>query len=267
MSSLPQVFVTDLDNTILPPSLRANSGHSLARFQDLLDDGQLAVLIYATGRHLDSALEALQGSGLPMPDYFVCDVGTRIYEFRNVSWVEKQTFADHLASIWPAGTDTAVKTALQGLEHLELQAAERNSDFKVSYYLPANVDVAHTRAEAEQRLSDAGIPALVIGSVGIEGLGLLDILPPSGGKRGAILFQTATGGHTLDDLIFAGDSGNDEDMLLSGCRAILAGNAHDDYRKELLAKAAAAGLQDRVYPARDDFLEGVLDGLRHFGIA
>jgi hydroxymethylpyrimidine pyrophosphatase-like HAD family hydrolase len=69
---------------------------------------------------------------------------------------------------------------------------------------------------------------------------------------------------TDDDVVFAGDSGNDTDALLSGVRSVLVGNAPDTLRSEVRASAENRGLLDRVYFASSHFAAGVVEGLHHF---
>ena len=78
----------------------------------------------------------------------------------------------------------------------------------------------------------AGLPSNVIWSVDPEaGVGLVDVLPRRANKRHAIAFLAKRGGFGSSDVLFAGDSGNDLDVLLSPYPAVLVANADADVRR------------------------------------
>ena len=71
--------------------------------------------------------------------------------------------------------------------------------------------------------------------------------------------------------VFAGDSGNDLDVLTSGLQAILVNNAADGVRKAAIETLSEKQLTDRLYLPQGNFFgmngnyaAGVLEGLAHF---
>ena len=71
--------------------------------------------------------------------------------------------------------------------------------------------------------------------------------------------------------VFAGDSGNDLDVLVSGLQAILVNNAAEDVRQTAIHRLTEDGHSDWLYLARGGFAgmngnyaAGVLEGLVHF---
>ncbi|MFB6259489.1 MAG: HAD family hydrolase, partial [Thiohalorhabdaceae bacterium] len=71
-------------------------------------------------------------------------------------------------------------------------------------------------------------------------------------------------GVPMDRALFAGDSGNDADALLSGMGGILVGNATDAVRDQIragLRRASGA----RVYFAERPYTAGILEGMAHYG--
>ena len=71
--------------------------------------------------------------------------------------------------------------------------------------------------------------------------------------------------------IFAGDSGNDLDVLTSGMNSILVKNALEDVRKEAIKKLSDESMIDRLYLPQGNFFgmngnyaAGVLEGLARF---
>jgi hypothetical protein len=74
-----------------------------------------------------------------------------------------------------------------------------------------------------------------------------------------------------DRTIFAGDSGNDLDVLTSGLQAILVKNAMDEVRKEAIEMLSDKHMIHRLYLPRGNFggmngnyAAGVMEGLVHF---
>lgn len=72
-------------------------------------------------------------------------------------------------------------------------------------------------------------------------------------------------------MVFAGDSGNDLDVLTSGMQSILVGNAAADVRRTATHRLTEIGRIDRLYLATGDFhgmngnyAAGVLEGVAHF---
>jgi sucrose-6-phosphatase len=104
-----------------------------------------------------------------------------------------------------------------------------------------------------------------------KNLGLLDVLPESANKLHAIRFLMKKLNFGEDSMVFAGDSGNDLNVLTSGLRSILVANAAEEVRRKALDALAAENQTDRLYIAQGDFLgmngnysAGVLEGLVHF---
>jgi hypothetical protein len=95
---------------------------------------------------------------------------------------------------------------------------------------------------------------------------LLDVLPSSANKLHAIRFLMRQQGFTLGNTVFAGDSGNDLDVLTSDIRSVLVANA-DAETKLRAAKASA----DTLYVAKGGYLgmngnysAGILEGAAHY---
>jgi len=95
--------------------------------------------------------------------------------------------------------------------------------------------------------------------------GLIDVLPGATGKDATLRYMSDHLGLSFDDVLFAGDSGNDRAALLSGWLGILVGNAEASFALELASAARAAGLGDRLFLATKPGAAGVLEGCRHFG--
>jgi 3-deoxy-D-manno-octulosonate 8-phosphate phosphatase KdsC-like HAD superfamily phosphatase len=100
---------------------------------------------------------------------------------------------------------------------------------------------------------------------------LLDIVPRAAGKLAAIEFLMARRGFRSERTVFAGDSGNDIEVLASDVPSVLVANASAAVRRQALEMSRANGTLGRFYQARGGVLgmngnysAGILEGLVHF---
>ncbi len=77
--------------------------------------------------------------------------------------------------------------------------------------------------------------------------------------------------YSLEEVIFAGDSGNDLPVLSSQINSVLVDNASNDIKSEAQQLAAVSGNADSLYIANSSQLEmngnysaGVLEGVWHY---
>ena len=133
-----------------------------------------------------------------------------------------------------------------------MQPAEWQSRFKSSYFLETNVD---DRLEyISEQLDRNGLRAKVVYSAGR----FLDLLPYRSGKGGAVAYLADQLGVAPGNVVAAGDTGNDLDMMRPelGFRAIAVGNATEE-----LKSFEAPNL----YHARAPYAAGIREGLIHHG--
>ena len=104
-------------------------------------------------------------------------------------------------------------------------------------------------------LLEAGLSAQVIYSTDQD----LDVLPLAANKGNAITWLARHLDVGLDEVVVAGDSGNDSSMfLLEGVRGIAPGNASPELLREI--KGADAYLASRTCAS------GVVEGLKKYGV-
>lgn len=265
------LLCTDLDRTVLPNGTQPESPDARERFGILAMRPEVT-LAYVTGRHRMLVEKALACYSLPRPDYVVGDVGTTIYELSLEGW---DSWADWQAEIGPdwAGLHRAdLQEMFSDLTSLRLQEATKQNRFKLSYYVPLDVDREATTREMQIRLDGHGVHASLIWSVDEPaGIGLLDVLPASATKLHAVEFLMLRKGFLQAETVFAGDSGNDLPVLTSPLQSILVANAAAEVREEAVRLAAEKGTRKALYLARGDFAgmngnysAGILEGLAHY---
>lgn len=261
----PRVLATDLDGTFIPLPGNADNESALETFRQARAQNRLG-LVFATGRHFESARDALARHALPTPDWIACDVGTSIYRRGGAGFAPYAPFEDRLAEQTRGADRAAVETLLADLEGLTLQAPERQGRFKISYDSTANA-AERLAALANRRLQDANLPYVCLASIDpFHGNGLLDVLPAGASKADALIWLATHADFVPDEVVFAGDSGNDLAALTCGFRAIVVANAPAGLADEARCELARRGLERRLFQATRPATSGVLEGARRFGL-
>jgi sucrose-6F-phosphate phosphohydrolase len=259
----PRILATDLDGTFIPLPGNGNNLAALETFRQARATTDFS-LVFATGRHLESVLEAMRQFDLPRPDWIVCDVGTSIHRRQDDSFALFKPFEAHLAETTHGIDRSAVESLLADLDGLALQSPERQQRFKISYE-STDADAEPLADAINQRLQNAGFPYACLSSLDpFHGTGLLDVLPAGASKAAALLWLSTHADFSPDEVVFSGDSGNDLAALVSGFRAILVANAAPELAERARRELAARGLADRLFLATLPATSGVLQGCRHF---
>jgi sucrose-6-phosphatase len=269
---MPEVVLcTDLDRTLIPNGDQPESPDArplLRRFAARPE----STLVYVSGRDRSLLQDAIRDYDLPVPDYAIGDVGTTIYHVRGDDWQLLEAWSREIAPDWKGSDRTGLADLLRDIEGLRLQEDEKQNQFKLSYYGPEDPRPEDLLAAVRQRLESEALRISLIWSMDEQAhCGLLDVLPASANKRQAIKFLMRERGFTEAQTVFAGDSGNDLEVLVSGMQAVLVGNASIDIRDEARRRVAEAGHPESLYLARGGFLgmngyysAGVLEGVVHF---
>ena len=266
------LICTDLDRTLIPNGAQPESPGARERFAMLAGRPEVT-LSYVSGRHRALVREAIAQYGLPLPDYVIGDVGTTIYKVDDGdAWSRQPQWEDEIAADWHGRNHADLKSALDGLNGLQLQEDSKQNRFKLSFYYPLEADIDALKAHIGDRLGNAGVRASLISSVDEPaGVGLLDVLPERATKFHAIEFLMRELGFDLGNTVFCGDSGNDLEVLASPVAAVLVANGAADVRSAARRVSETLNLADRLYCAGGDFLgmngnyaAGMLEGIAHF---
>jgi HAD superfamily hydrolase (TIGR01484 family) len=260
------MLASDLDGTLIPPQ-DVGDDEGIAELAAELDTDDPPVLAYVTGRHRSLALAGIEQYSLPRPDAIVCDVGTSLYLFRHGQYEADPIYAEGMRARLRGVDRWTLHQCLVDLGALELQEEEKQAEFKLSYYAPGGQAGDRIGQQARRRLEETFGPVSVVFSEDPEtGRGLLDVLPPGVAKHTSLSYLIEAFGLEQGALVYAGDSGNDRAALLSGCNAIVVGNARTALKDSIRAEAAELGLASRNERAKAHYARGVLEGCRHFGL-
>ncbi|ADJ29567.1 YcgL domain-containing protein [Nitrosococcus watsonii] len=264
------LLCSDLDRTLLPNGQQGESPQARLRLRRLTQRPEIT-LTYVSGRHKALIQSAIGEYDLPLPDFAIGDVGTTIYQITDNQWHPWEDWSKEIGQDWREINQTELAKIFADITPLRLQEPEKQNRYKLSYYASPDLDWKNLISQLEQRLQAQKIQASFIWSVDETArIGLLDILPKRANKLHAIRFLMERRHFDKRHTVFAGDSGNDLEVLTSGLQAILVRNAQEEVRQEALRRLPPEHRQ-QLYLARGGFMglngyysAGVLEGLAHF---
>jgi sucrose-phosphate synthase len=242
MALAERLLVCDIDNTLIGDrEALAEMLEWLAEHRDRIAFG------IATGRVLDRALEVLERWQVPRPDVLVTAVGSEIYYggpdiIADVSWQRS------IGHRWDSG---ALRECLAEVPGLRLQPARDQREFKLSYFVDRSSWPG--MRELRRRVKRRGLAANLIYSHHE----FLDLLPVRASKGRAIQHLAHRWGFAMDEVLVAGDSGNDADMIRSGFLGVVVKN-HSSELRYLRGRR-------RIYFADAAYARGILEGIRRHG--
>lgn len=261
----PSVLATDLDGTLIPlPQAEANQ-QSLRQLEQLLTAAK-RTLVFATGRHFISVMDAMTQYGLPTPEWIVCDVGGAIYQCVNGDFLPFRPYETHLSEVVANADHSQIDVLLAGVKGLELQASDHQQAFKKSYRCASDQLDVQTD-QIDKILKEANIPYDCMGSLDpFQDCGLLDVLPRGVSKAYALIWLSTHADFTPDEVVYSGDSGNDYAALISGFRAVVVANHSPGLDSKVTNALEKRGQTNRLYLSKERATCGVLEGCRHFGL-
>lgn len=235
-----RLLISDIDNTLL------GDRDGLDALLELLrrSRGELGFGI-ATGRPLESALRVLKQWRVPQPGLLITSVGSEIHygsELQpDIGW------RNHIRHLWRRD---ALRERLATVPGLREQAKENQREFKLSYDVVA-ADMPPLR-ELRKMLRMERLHANLVYSHER----FLDVLPARASKGRAVRYLAYKWGIDLSDVLVAGDSGNDEEMLLGNTLGVVVGN-HSPEMEALRGR-------DQIYFAQARCASGIVEGIRHY---
>jgi sucrose-6F-phosphate phosphohydrolase len=272
MAGLHNILIcSDLDRTLIPNGFQKESAHARPVFRQLAENANI-YLAYVSGRDRKLILDAIEEFYLPEPDYAIGDVGTTFYRVMNGNWQLSDDWSDEIGRDWKGLNWEQLAEFFEDMDDIRLQEPEKQSHYKLSFYTDKHVDQQRLIKHISIVLDEKGVCANIIWSVDeISTNGLLDIVPARANKLHAIQFLMQQEQFPRERTVFAGDSGNDLDVLTSGLQAILVKNATENVRKEAIDSLSVKHIINRLYLPKGNFCgmngnyaAGVLEGLVHF---
>lgn len=265
-ASSAQVLATDLDGTLIPLDGCTQNVPDLVTLAEQLPAHGVQ-LVFVTGRHFASVRHVMDTHQLPSPDWIIGDVGTTIYQRQeHDQFTPLHAYHEHLAAITSDVSIAELQSWLADIAGLRRQEPEKQGAFKLSYYATAN-KLAELNAEIDNLLAKRAAPYSVIYSVDpFKGDGLIDFLPRGVSKAYALDWWSHHLGISKEDIVYAGDSGNDLAAFTAGYRTIVVGNTDRSVIDQVRAAHQRTDWPDRLFVASEHATSGVLAGCRTFGL-
>ncbi len=234
-----RLIITDLDNTL------TGDLDALEEFNELIRSHARIGFGITTGRSLNDARQLIEKLGLPAPDVLDTAVGTQLHYGENLT--PDRSWQKQIGYRWdPEG----IRNALDEQPGFFPQSEQEQSEFKVSYKI--DLTRAPSLKEIKRIIREAGLRARVIMSLGAY----VDIIPVRGGSDYSLRHLLFKWGFAPEQLLIAGDSGNDEGMLKGRTLGVVVGNYSPEL--EQLRKVP------RVYFAEGHHARGIIEGIKYY---
>lgn len=234
-----RIVLTDLDNTLTGDS------EALKEFDELIRAHSHIGFGITTGRTLKSALAQIESLGLPKPDVMDTSCGTELHYGENLT--SDRSWRKQISHQWKP---EKIRKILDEQPGFFLQSDDEQSEFKISYRLDSSVAIKPS--QIKRILREAGLRAKVVLSLGIY----LDIIPVRGGSDLSLRHLLYKWGFSPEQLLVAGDSGNDEGMLKGRALGVVVANYSPELEK--LRKLT------RIYFAESPHARGIIEGIHYY---
>jgi sucrose-phosphate synthase len=236
-----KLIVSDIDHTLI------GEDDAMEEFIQILNNtGGKVGFAVATGRTVNSAFDILNEYNVPYPDIFISSVGAEIYYNYRGKLIYSTGWEAHIKHLW---NREKIKKLLERFELIEYQEEKNQRKFKISYYTSENPENIKNIKETFVKNK---IKANVIFSHGQY----LDILPYRASKGKAIRYLAYRWNIPHENILVAGDSGNDREMLKGDLLGVVVAN----YSSELESLRG----QNRIYFAAREYAGGIIDGINHY---
>jgi sucrose-phosphate synthase len=238
---MEKLIISDIDYTLI------GDDESLDDFKIILNNMSPKIGFgVATGRVIDSAVEAIEKNNIQLPDIFITSVGSEIYYNYKGELIYSDGWAAHISHLWQR--DKIVEL-LSRFDFLKYQEKANQRKFKISYYTNDNT---RNLNKVRELLLKNKIKCNLIFSHGQ----FLDILPYRASKGKAIRYLAYRWNIPFEKILVAGDSGNDMEMLKGDMLGVVVAN----YSPELEDLRGSR----RIYFSEKKFAAGIKDGIDHY---
>ena len=238
---MKKLIVSDIDNTLL------GDPYSLFEFSQLIGRVHPKIgFAVATGRTVQSAFDILKENNVPLPDVIISSVGSEIYYNYHDELIYSKGWDAHISHMW---NRQRIKELLSVYDFLQYQEEDTQRKYKISYYTNDN-------AENIQKVKDILINNKIKANIIFSHGQYLDILPYRASKGKAIRYLCYRWNLPYENILVAGDSGNDEEMLKGELLGVVVANYSSELEKLKGNK--------RIYFSGRQFAGGIIGGIEHY---
>ncbi len=236
-----RAIFSDLDQNLLGDLA------ALEQFMGLIRQNRKCVSFgIATGRNLGSALLLIRRNRMQQPDVLITSMGTEIYYAPNL--IGDAAWNRHIDYLW---NPKIIRYLLSELPGLRPQPKVEQGRFKLSYYIDPNI--APGRDDITRLLHQHEQTANVVFSFGQY----LDVTPIRASKGLALRWVAEQWDIPLENILAAGGSGSDEDMMRGNTQAVVVANRHEEELSEL------ADIE-KIYFSERPYAAGIIEAIEHY---
>jgi HAD superfamily hydrolase (TIGR01484 family) len=259
------LLASDLDGTLIATEEGQYSPEGIERFRGLFVNGGANRLAYVSGRGFELALAGVEENTLPRAEFLICDVGTSIYQFNSQDYELSSVYQSRLKEIWGSGVADEIDELVGDFPFASQQGADCQTEYKRSFFVALGEDAQSELRAVELALEERELSASVVFSVDpLSRRGLLDVLPQGVNKEFALRFLLELSGCSREEVVYAGDSGNDLAVFSSTWNAIMVSNTPQEVKDR--ARSERPNSDYQLFEASQPCIEGVLEGCEYFGI-
>ncbi|SHL82256.1 HAD-superfamily hydrolase, subfamily IIB [Chitinophaga jiangningensis] len=202
------LLATDLDGTFL-----GGTDADRTLLYDIIRENKDLRLVFVTGRGVNSVLQLLEESRLPLPrpEYIICDVGATVTHLETMQMVEP--IQSRIAALWPGEQVRERMAIVNGLIQ-----EDTHQQFRCTFRYDEGTDIAHAKALTTELSCDLLLSAGTY----------LDIMPKGVNKGYTLQKLLAHLGVPEEDVLIAGDTMNDFAMYETGITGVVVGGAEEE---------------------------------------
>ncbi len=231
-------LATDLDGTFMEGDFNSKSFF----YSELLSKQKKVLLIYVTGRTVESVKELCSKGYLPTPHFVIGDHGTHIVDGSNFQPIMELQIP--IIKSWNESHDS-LKRLLQNEVGIELQPVV--SPYRLAYYYNPSL----MKQQTVEKIVEAGFDVILSCDM------YLDIVPFGVSKGSSLLKLLEKLNFNKELTITAGDSLNDLSLFETGLKGIAVSNAEPKLVNEVKKL-------DNVYLSDFPGVLGIMDGLKFY---
>ncbi|MGM0462985.1 MAG: HAD-IIB family hydrolase [Fibrobacterota bacterium] len=258
-------LATDLDRTLLP-----NGPDPVTPCMDVLQEiikREHIIPLFITARRAESVIHrVILRYKTPEPYVIIGAVGGEIYIKTDQGFeidTEWNKRISRAMELWDA---KAVEDALQNVPGTEIQPDKEQLPHKRSYYINHLDIYDKTLAAVQKKLAplQKDFSFKITHSKDLNShIGYIDVTPPAISKKEALFFIMKKYDISEKDIVFAGDSGNDMDIIESSLDTIMVGNAEEEL-KDRAQKNKSRGkliIARGIGAYNGNYTAGIIEGL------
>ncbi len=240
LHKIDRLIVADIDNTLI------GDDEAMKNLFQLIEQTEENVGFgIATGRNYNDVLNLISDHNIPHPEILITSAGTEIYYGKNLT--PDRSWRKHINYRWEP---ERIRELMETIDGLFLQEENEQSTYKISYKI--DFSVAPKLSVIRKVLREKGIRAKVILSLNM----FLDILPVRAGSGLCMRHMAFKWDFPLENILIAGNSGNDSEMLAGNTLGVVVGNYSVELEK----------LREypRVYFADAHHAAGIIEGIEYY---